>query len=111
MDLKQITHPRIELMTTSSLKRNPRKARTHSPRQISQIGASIEQFGWLVPIVVDDMDLIAAGHGRWLAAKKLGLREVPVIRAKFLTDADRRAFALAENKLAQLSGCDEDLLG
>ena len=111
MDLKQITHPRIELMATSSLKPNPRNALTHSPRQISQIGASIGQFGWLVPIVVDDMDLIAAGHGRWLAAKKLGLREVPVIRAKFLTDADRRAFALAENKLAQLSGCDEDLLG
>lgn len=111
MNLKQITHPRIELMTTSAMKPNPRNARTHSDKQISQIAASIEQFGFLVPIVVDDLDLIAAGHGRWLAAKKLGLREVPVVRAKFLTDADRRAFALAENKIAQMSGYDEDLLG
>ena len=54
MNPEQITHPRIELMTTSSLKPNPRNARTHSPKQIGQIAASIEQFGFLVPIVVDD---------------------------------------------------------
>jgi DNA modification methylase len=111
MNLKKIDHPRLELIATSTLKPNPRNARTHSDKQIAQIAASIQQFGWLVPIVVDDLDLIAAGHGRWLAAKKLGLREVPVIRAAFLSDADRRAFALAENRIAQLSGWDEDLLG
>jgi DNA modification methylase len=108
---KQINHPRSELMATSSLKPNSRNARTHSPKQISQIATSIEQFGFLVPIVVDDQNLIAAGHGRWLAAKKLGLPEVPVVRAEFVSDADRRAFALAENRIAQLSGWDEDLLG
>lgn len=111
MTPKKINHRRSELMSTSSLKPNPRNARTHSPKQISQIAASIEQFGFLVPIVVDDLDLIAAGHGRWLAAKKLGLTEVPVVRAQFVTDADRRAFALAENRIAQLSGYDEGLLG
>jgi hypothetical protein len=111
MNLKQIDHPRIELMTTSSLKPNPSNARTHSDKQIAQIAASIQQFGFLVPIVVDDSSLIAAGHGRWQAAKRLGLREVPVVRARFVSDTDRRAFALAENRIAQLSGWDEDLLG
>ncbi|MBV7259011.1 ParB N-terminal domain-containing protein [Erythrobacter sp. WH158] len=104
------THPRIETVRTASLKPNPRNARTHSKKQINQIGASITQFGWLVPIIVDDDNMIAAGHGRWLAAYELRLREVPIIRAKFVSDADRRAFALADNKIASLSGWDEDIL-
>lgn len=103
-------HPHIETVRTASLKPNPRNARTHSKKQISQIGASITKFGWLVPIIVDDDSMIAAGHGRWLAAKELRLREVPIIRAKFVSDADRRAFALADNKIASLSGWDEDLV-
>lgn len=103
-------HPHIEMVRTGSLKPNPRNARTHSKKQISQIGASIRQFGWLVPIVVDDENMIAAGHGRWLAAKELKLRKVPIIRAKFVSDADRRAFTLADNRIASLSGWDEDLL-
>lgn len=110
MNLKKINHPRIELMATSLLKPNPRNARTHSDKQISQIAASIERFGFLVPIVIDNDGMIAAGHGRWLAAKKLGLTEVPVVRAAFVSDSDRRTFAIAENKIAQLSGWDEDLL-
>ena len=103
-------HPRLELVATRTLKPNPRNARTHTDKQIAQIGASISRFGWLVPIVADEADMIAAGHGRWLAAKQMGLAEVPVIRASFLTDADRRAFALAENRIAELSGWDEPLL-
>lgn len=106
----QINHPRIELLATSSLKPNPRNARTHSDKQLRQIAASIERFGWLVPIVVDDQMMIAAGHGRWEAAKLLGLGTVPVIRAEFLSEADRRAFALAENRIAELSGWDDKLL-
>ena len=105
-----VPHPRVELLATSSLKPNPRNARQHSAKQIGQIATSIERFGWLVPVIVDDANLIAAGHGRYLAATRLGMAEVPVIRAKFLTDDDRRAFALAENKIAQLSSWDEDLL-
>lgn len=104
------THPHIELLATSALQPNPRNARTHTDKQIGQIAASIERFGWLVPIIIDDCDMIAAGHGRWLAAVRLNLGEVPVIRAKFLTDSDRRAFALAENRIADLSGWDDKLL-
>lgn len=106
----RINHPRIELLATSMLRPNPRNARTHSEKQIHQIKASIERFGWLVPIIVDSAMMIAAGHGRWEAAKLLGASEVPVIRAEFLTDADRRAFALAENRIAQFSGWDDKLL-
>lgn len=104
------THPRVERVATISLKPNARNARTHDEKQISQIAVSIERFGWLVPIIVDDKNLIVAGHGRWEAARKMGLIEVPVIRAKFVTEADRRAFALAENRIAELSGWDDKLL-
>lgn len=103
-------NPRIEQIATASLKPNPRNARTHTNMQISQIAASIDRFGWLVPIIIGNDNMIAAGHGRWLAAKSKGFDEVPVIRAKFLTDADRRAFALAENRIADLSGWDDKLL-
>jgi len=103
-------NPNIELVETSTLTPNPLNARTHTDKQISQIAASINRFGWLVPIIIDESQMIAAGHGRWLAAKKLNLREVPVIRAKFLRDVDRRAFALAENRIADLSGWDDKLL-
>ena len=103
-------HPRVELLALASLKPNARNARDHSAKQVSQIAASIERFGWLVPIIVDDENQIAAGHGRFLAAKRLGLAEVPVICAQVLTDDDRRAFALAENRIAHLSSWNEDLL-
>ncbi|RED16657.1 site-specific DNA-methyltransferase [Parasphingopyxis lamellibrachiae] len=105
-----INHPRLEFINPASLKPNPNNARTHSDKQIIQIATSIEQFGWLVPIVIDTDNMIAAGHGRWRAAMKKKLREVPVIRAHFLTDGDRRAFALAENRLADLSGWNDTLL-
>ena len=103
-------HLKIELLATKSLAPNPRNARTHTPKQISQIGVSIKRFGWLVPIIIDENNMILAGHGRWEAAKKMRLTEVPVIRANFLTDADRRAFVLAENRISQLSGWNEDIL-
>lgn len=103
-------HPRIEMMPRASLRPNPANARKHDDKQLAQIAASIERFGFLVPIIIDDDDMIAAGHGRWEAAGRLGLDLVPVIRARFLTDADRRAFALAENRIAELSNWDQDLL-
>lgn len=108
--METVLHPHIERIPVASLKPNPANARTHTHKQINQIAASIERFGFLVPIVIDDDDLIAAGHGRWSAAKQLGLAQVPVVRARFLTDADRRAFALAENRIAELSGWDENIL-
>ena len=108
--MSDIHHPNIEQLAPRKLTPNPRNARTHSDKQIAQIATSIEKFGFLVPIVIDDEDMIAAGHGRWAAAKRLRLERVPVVRAKFLTDDDRRAFALAENRIAELSGWDEALL-
>lgn len=109
--MRNDTHAHIEYLATSELVPNPKNARTHSEKQITLIGASIERFGWLVPVVIDDAGLIVAGHGRWAAACKLGIRKVPVIRVSFLTEQDRRAFALAENRIAELSGWDEDILG
>ena len=103
-------HPRIEMLGPALLVPNPRNARTHSDKQISQIAASIRRFGFVVPIIIDDGNNIVAGHGRWLASKQLGLDDVPVIRVRFLTNADRRAFALADNRIAELSGWDENLL-
>jgi len=110
MTTRSLAHPHIEIVRRKSLKPNPTNARDHSDKQVAQIAASIEKFGFLIPIVIDDDEMIAAGHGRWQAAKKLGLKEVPVIRARFLTDADRRAFALAENRISELSSWNEDLL-
>ena len=97
-------------LATSSLIPNPRNARTHSDKQISQIAASVDRFTFLVPIVIDDANVILAGHGRWLAAKKLKLLEIPTIRARLLTEADRRAFVLAENRISDLSGWDDNIL-
>lgn len=110
MQPSTLSHPRVEMIATSTLAANPNNARTHSDKQVMQIAASIARFGWLVPIIVDATNVIAAGHGRWLAARQMNLPEVPVIRAEFLTDQDRRAFALAENRIAQLSGWDDMIL-
>jgi len=87
--------------------RNPR---THSDAQVAQIAASIEEFGFNNPILVDTKAGIIAGHGRLLAAKKLGLKEVPVIVLDHLTEAQKRAYIIADNQLALNAGWDEDLL-
>lgn len=103
-------HPRIEMLDPATLVPNPRNARTHSEKQLGQIAASIRRFGWASPIITDDQNIIVAGHGRWAAAGKLKLSEVPVIRMKFVSEADRRAFALADNRIAELAGWDDNLL-
>ena len=102
--------PVIELRAVEDLKVNPRNARTHSARQVQQIAASVREFGWVAPIVVDEEGTVLAGHGRLQAAPLLGLGEVPTIQVKHLTPARKRAFMLADNRLAELSGWDEDLL-
>lgn len=104
------SHPKIEEIPASSLKPNPDNARTHDARQIDQIAESIVRFGFLNPIIIDDDDFVVAGHGRLAAALKLGLAIVPVIRASFMSEADRRAFAIAENRIAELSEWDDKLL-
>ena len=104
------SHPKVEMVATASLRPDPRNARTHSDKQIRQLAASIDHFGWLGVIVVDEFGMIVAGHARWRAAKLREQTEVFVIRARFLTPADRRAFVLADNRLAQLAGWDDKLL-
>jgi len=87
--------------------RNPRK---HSEAQIAQIAASIREFGFNSPILVDSADGIIAGHGRLLGARKLGLAEVPVIVLDHLSEGQKRAYIIADNRLAEQSGWDDDLL-
>lgn len=103
-------HPHIEIVKRSSLQPNPANARKHSASQIERLARSIDRFDFVEPIIADEAGLIVAGHGRWLAAGARGLDEVPVIRKCFLSEADRRAYAVASNRLAELSEWDDDLL-
>lgn len=100
----------IEQWPVTRLVPYDRNARTHSEAQVAQIAASITQFGFNNPILVDSSSGIIAGHGRLQAARKLGLASVPVIVLDHLTDAQRRAYILADNKLALNAGWDEELL-
>ena len=93
-----------------ALKPNARNARTHSKKQIRQIADSIVAFGFVVPILIDEGNVIIAGHGRHAAAKLLGLRQVPAIEVQRLSEAKRRALALADNKIAENAGWDRELL-
>ena len=87
-----------------------RNARTHSDGQVAQIAASIREFGWTNPVLLDGDKGIIAGHGRVLAARKLGLTEVPCIELAWLSEAQKRAYVVADNKLALNAGWDEELL-
>lgn len=88
-----------------------KNARTHSDAQVAQIAASIAEFGWTNPILVDGENGVIAGHGRLLAARQLGLAEVPVIELAHLTPNQRRAYIIADNQLAMQAGWNEELLG
>jgi ParB-like chromosome segregation protein Spo0J len=85
-------------------------ARTHSPEQVEKLAKSIEQFGFINPVLIDGNFGIIAGHGRVQGAKQLGLKEVPCIFVEDLTEAQKRAYILADNKLALDAGWDDDLL-
>ena len=87
-----------------------RNARTHSEAQVALIAGSIREFGFTNPVLVDGENGIIAGHGRLLAARKLGLDQVPVIELAHLSAAQKRAYVLADNKLAERAGWDEELL-
>ena len=87
-----------------------RNSRTHSDAQVAQIAASVREFGWTNPVLVDGENGIIAGHGRILAARKLGMEEVPCIELAGLTDTQRRAYIIADNKLALNAGWDDELL-
>ena len=101
---------RIEIWPVDRLVPYTRNARTHSPEQVAQIAASIVEFGFNAPILVASDAGIVAGHGRLLAAQKLGLGEVPVVVLDHLSETQRRAYVIADNKLALNAGWDEKML-
>jgi DNA modification methylase len=101
---------RIEIWPTDRLVPYAKNARTHSPEQVAQIAASIVEFGFVNPILVDTNAGIIAGHGRLLAARKLGLGECPVVVLDHLSETQRRAYVIADNKLATNAGWDEATL-
>jgi len=101
---------RIEQVPTGALVPYHGNARTHPEWQVAQIAASIAEFGFVNPILAGEGDVVIAGHGRLLAAQQLGLPEVPVIRLGHLTDAQRRALVVADNRIADNAGWDEEKL-
>ena len=101
---------KIEQIKTGELIPYARNARTHNDIQIIQIAGSIKEFGFTNPVLIDADNGIIAGHGRVMAAQRLKLNEIPCIRLAHLTDTQRRAYILADNKLALNSGWDEELL-
>ena len=100
----------IEQTKTSDLLPYARNSRTHSDAQVAQIAASIREFGFTNPILIDQENQIIAGHGRVLAAMKLKLDEVPCIRLSHLSESQKRAYVIADNKLALNAGWDDELL-
>ena len=96
----------IESRLIGELRPYPRNARIHSRKQIRQIANSIERFGFCNPVLVDDGGQIIAGHGRVEAAKPLNFRELPTVRLSHLSDDEKRANVLADNKLAEKAGYD-----
>lgn len=87
-----------------------RNSRTHSDAQVAQIAASIKEFGWRTAVLVDGDNGIIAGHGRVLAARKLGLTEVPTMDGSDMTESQKRAYLIADNKIALNAGWDDELL-
>ena len=105
-----MTKLKINYRKTSDLIPYARNSRTHSELQIGQIASSIREFGFTQPILLDGENGIIAGHGRYQAALKLSMAEVPTIDLAHLTDAQKRAYVIADNKLALNSGWDEQML-
>jgi len=101
----------IEYRQVDALIPYARNAKQHSDAQVAQIAASIREFGWGAPILIDGQSNVIAGHGRLLAARKLGLPEVPVVPMEHLTDTQRRALILADNKIGENASWEDELLG
>ena len=108
--LKKQGIPRVVMTRVGDLTPYARNARTHSDEQVAQIAASIKEFGWTNPILVDGEKGLIAGHGRLAAARKLGMEEVPVIELTHLSETQKKALILADNKLALNAGWDSELL-
>jgi ParB-like chromosome segregation protein Spo0J len=105
-----MSRAQIEYIAAAELRPWPRNARTHSRKQIRQIADSIRRFGFTNPVLVDRENAILAGHGRVAAAQSLGMGELPCLRIENLSSEEKRAYVLADNKLALNAGWDEELL-
>lgn len=102
--------PDYKRVSLSSLIPYARNSRTHSPEQVAQIASSMKEFGFTNPVLIDEKGGIIAGHGRVLAAQKLGIEEVPAIELSHLTETQKRAYVIADNKLALNAGWDDEML-
>src|SRR5665647_2105421 len=109
-DKKMKMSEELKLVDIDKLVPYARNARTHSDEQIKQIQASIREFGFVNPVLIDGKFNIIAGHGRILAAKLEGIKEVPCVLVEYLTDAQKKAYMLADNKLALNAGWDMGML-
>lgn len=105
-----MNNPKIKMVAVGKLIPYVKNSRTHSEAQVSQVAASIKEFGFTNPILIDSENVIIAGHGRLLAAQKLGLAEVPCIALDHLSESQRKAYVIADNKLALNAGWDDELL-
>ena len=108
--LRPAASVQIEWVPTGALSANTKNARTHSKKQINRIAESLKQFGFLNPIIVDEADVILAGHGRLAAARSIGLTTVPIIRFDHFTPAEKRAYLIADNRIAEQAGWNRDML-
>lgn len=102
--------PIYKMVSVTDLIPYARNSRTHSEAQVAKIASSIREFGFLNPVITDGHNGIVAGHGRVMAAQKLGLQSVPAIEAAHLTEAQKRAYIIADNRMALDAGWDNDLL-
>jgi DNA modification methylase len=100
----------VRYLPVDQLKPDPRNPRVHSPRQVRQIARSIETFGFNVPVLIDEQGKVLAGHGRLMAAQQLALQEVPAVELSHLTEAQARAFMIADNRLTENATWDDKLL-
>jgi ParB-like chromosome segregation protein Spo0J len=110
MKQKQNPADKVEQWPIEKLVPYAKNSRTHSDDQVAQIAASIREWGWTTPILVDESGSIIAGHGRLQAARRLQMAEVPVVVASGWSEAQKRAYVIADNKLALNAGWDNELL-
>ena len=101
---------KVEYIALGDLQAYERNTRTHSSEQVAQLVASIREFGFTNPVLIDEHNVLIAGHGRTAAARALGMDKVPAIRLKGLTEAQRNALRIADNSLALNAGWDETML-
>ena len=109
-DSRRFWHPSVEMLPPAKLRRSKRNARTHSTKQRDKLHAVVQQCGFINPILIDGAGMIISGHLRLEVAKTMGLQKVPVIRITHLTDLEKRALALAENRIALDAGWDRNTL-